>query len=58
MPDAKITFSPSASCTSTNFYSSTNTWIRVTPLQGEDEVLLTGLAFLFLPEACLAASIR
>ena len=45
VPNAKITFSPSASCTSTSFDGSTNTWITVTPLQGEDEVFLSGLAF-------------
>jgi hypothetical protein len=45
VPNAQITFSPSATCTSTSFDGSTNTWITVTPLQGEDEVFLSGLAF-------------
>ena len=45
VPNAQITFSPTATCTSTSFDTSNNTWITVTPLQGEDEVFLSGLAF-------------
>ena len=45
VPNAQITFSPSATCTSTSFDSVKNTWITVTPLAGEDEIFLSGLAF-------------
>jgi hypothetical protein len=45
VPNAKITFSPSASCTSTTFDSVTNTWMTTVPVSGDDEVFLTGLAW-------------
>jgi hypothetical protein len=45
VPNAKITFSPSASCTSTTFDSITNTWMTTVPLSGDDEIFLTGLAW-------------
>jgi len=44
VPNAKITFSPSASCTSTYFDSVTNSWITTVPVTGDDEIFLTGLA--------------
>ncbi len=45
VPNAKITFSPSASCTSTTFDSMTSTWVTTVPVSGDDEVFLTGLAW-------------
>jgi hypothetical protein len=45
VPNAKITFSPSASCTSTTFDSVTNTWMTTVPVSGDDEIFLTGLAW-------------
>jgi hypothetical protein len=43
-PNAQITFSPSASCTSTTFNAMTNTWVTTVPVKGDDEIFLTGLA--------------
>lgn len=45
VPNAKITFSASASCSSTTYDSVTNTWITTVPITGDDEVFLTGLAW-------------
>lgn len=45
VPNAKITFSASASCTSTTFDSVTNTWMTTVPISGDDEIFLTGLAW-------------
>jgi len=45
VPNAKITFSPSATCTSTTFDSVTNTWMTTVPISGDDEIFLTGLAW-------------
>jgi hypothetical protein len=45
VPNARITFSPSASCTSTTFDSVTNTWMTTVPVSGDDEIFLTGLAW-------------
>lgn len=45
VPNARITFSPSATCTSTTFDSSTSTWNTTVPISGDDEVFLTGLAW-------------
>lgn len=45
VPNAKITFSASASCTSTTFDTVTNTWMTTVPLAGDDEIFLTGLAW-------------
>lgn len=45
VPNAKITFSSSASCTSTTFDSGTNTWMTTVPIRGDDEIFLTGLAW-------------
>ena len=45
VPNAKITFSPSATCSSTTFDGATNTWITTVPVQGDDEIFLSGLAF-------------
>ena len=44
VPNAKITFSPSATCSSTTFDSVTNTWMTTVPISGDDEVFLTGVA--------------
>jgi len=44
VPNAQITFSPSASCASTTFDSITNTWMTTVPLSGSDEIFLSGLA--------------
>ena len=45
VPNARITFSPTATCTSTNFDSVTHTWITIVPVSGDDEIFLTGLAW-------------
>lgn len=45
VPNAQITFSPSAQCTSTSFDSITNTWMTTVPVSGDDEIFLSGLAF-------------
>ena len=45
VPNAKITFSTSATCTSTTFDSVSNTWMTTVPISGDDEVFLTGLAW-------------
>jgi hypothetical protein len=39
-----IVFSPSASCATTSFDSSSNTWTTTVPISGSDEIFLTGLA--------------
>jgi hypothetical protein len=44
VPNARIDFSPSATCSSTTFNPMTNTWITTVPISGDDEILLTGLA--------------
>lgn len=44
VPNAQITFSPSATCSSTTFDAMTNTWITTVPVSGDDEILLSGLA--------------
>lgn len=54
VPNAKITFSPSASCSSTTFDTSTGTWITTVPISGDDEIFLTGLAWQ-IPSGGLAA---
>ncbi|MBV8899957.1 MAG: hypothetical protein JOY92_07585, partial [Verrucomicrobia bacterium] len=45
VPNAQITFSPSATCTSTTYDAASGTWITTTPVSGEDEVFLSGVAF-------------
>ncbi len=45
VPKAQITFSPSATCSSTTFDSATDTWITTVPVSGDDEIFLTGLAW-------------
>ena len=45
VPNAKITFSTSANCTSTTFDSGSNTWITTVPISGDDEIFLTGVAW-------------
>ncbi len=45
VPNAQITFSPSATCTSTTYNSMTGTWMTTVPIKGDDEIFLTGLAF-------------
>jgi hypothetical protein len=46
IPNAKITFSASATCTYTTVDSVTNTWMTTVPISGDDEIFLTGLAWL------------
>jgi hypothetical protein len=43
-PNAEITFSPTATCSTTTFDSMTNTWLTTVPVKGDDEIFLTGLA--------------
>ncbi len=43
-PNAQITFSPSATCSSTTFNAMTNTWMTTVPVNGDDEIFLSGLA--------------
>jgi hypothetical protein len=45
VPNARITFSANATCTSTTFDSITSTWLTTVPVSGDDEVFLTGLAW-------------
>ena len=45
VPDSQITFSPTATCSSTTFDSMTNTWMITVPVSGDDEIFLSGLAF-------------
>ena len=45
VPSGEIVFSPSATCASTSFDTSTNTWVTTLPTSGDDEIWLTGLAF-------------
>jgi hypothetical protein len=45
VPNAQITFSPSASCATTTFDLTTNTWMTTVPLSGTDDVFLSGVAF-------------
>ena len=45
VPDARITFSPGASCASTSFDTSTQTWLTTVPIAGNDEIFLSGLAY-------------
>ncbi len=46
VPNAEITFSPSATCSSYTFDTATNTWQTIVPVKGDDEIFLTGLTFL------------
>jgi hypothetical protein len=43
-PNAQITFSPTATCSSTTFSTMTNTWITTVPLKGDAEIFLSGVA--------------
>jgi hypothetical protein len=45
VPNARIKFAVSATCTSTTFDSLTNTWMTTVPIAGDDEIFLTGLAW-------------
>lgn len=45
VPNARISFSSSASCTSTTYDSVTNTWVTTVPISGDDEIFLTGFAW-------------
>jgi hypothetical protein len=43
-PNAQITFSPTATCSSTTFNTMTNTWITTVPISGDKEIFLSGVA--------------
>jgi len=45
VPNAQITFDPTAVCASTTFDTGSNTWVTRVPLAGSDEVFLAGVAF-------------
>ncbi len=45
VPNAKITFDPNAVCSSISFDTQNNTWVTTVPVNGSDEIFLTGLAF-------------
>jgi len=45
VPNAQIVFSPTATCSSTTFDTMTSTWVTTVPVQGDDEIFLTGLAW-------------
>jgi hypothetical protein len=45
VPNAQITFSPTAACASTTFDTGTNTWVTIVPLAGNDEIFLAGVTF-------------
>lgn len=57
VPNAQITFSTSATCTSTTFDSGTNTWKTTVPVTGDDEIFLTGLAWQ-IPAGGLAGGVN
>jgi hypothetical protein len=44
VPNARITFSPSAPCSTTTFDTMTNTWFTIVPMRADDEIFLTGVA--------------
>lgn len=46
VPRAEINFSPTATCSSVTFDTSTNTWQVIVPVKGDDEIFLDGLSFL------------
>jgi hypothetical protein len=54
-PNAQITFSPTATCSSTTFSTMTNTWITTVPIKGDDEIFLTGVP---VPSASLRGGTR
>jgi hypothetical protein len=56
VPDAVITFSPTATCATTSFNEATQRWETTAPITGED-VFLAGLAFP-VPPAGLQAGIN
>jgi len=45
VPNAQITFDPSAACVSTTYDPVTNTFNTIAPISGSDEIFLTGRAF-------------
>jgi len=45
VPNAQVTFSPNAACSSTTFDTGSNTWMTTVPLAGSDEIFLSGVAF-------------
>jgi hypothetical protein len=45
VPNAQITFSPSAVCSSTTFDTANNRWVTTVPISGSDEIFLSGVAF-------------
>ncbi len=45
VPNAQITFSPTAVCASTSFDTASNTWFTTVPLAGSDEIFVSGVAF-------------
>jgi hypothetical protein len=45
VPNAQITFSPTATCATTSFNAATNTWLATVPISGTDDIFLDGLAF-------------
>jgi hypothetical protein len=55
VPNAQITFSPTAACTTTTFSTMTNTWLTTVPMRGDDEIFLTGIP---VPSAGLRGGTR
>jgi hypothetical protein len=45
VPNAAITFSPTATCASTSYDSVAQQWNTTVPISGDDEIFLSGLAF-------------
>jgi hypothetical protein len=45
VPNAQITFDPSATCVTTSYDPVTNTFFTTVPVSGSDEIFLTGRAF-------------
>ena len=45
VPSAMVTFSPSATCSTTTFNTAENMWVTVVPTWGSDEIFLAGLSF-------------
>ena len=45
VPNAQVTFSPNAACSSTTFDTASNTWMTTVPLAGSDEIFLSSVTF-------------
>ena len=46
VPNGQVTFSTSATCTTTNYDPVTNTWFTTVPIKGDDEILMQDVSWL------------